>query len=171
MRRRPDSSTRSATRSHGSQPSCQRPPFPSPIAPLVARYLERQRWRAQEGTDLDVRDDPHGRFSVVCDRSGEPIASPLNRHLIVLPVATLAAAERTLAGHMGAIEALGFTGPSARTREAAALAAACAASRLCPLDRMQSPPFAWRQSGHARLACFATADDCGASDDPARAAR
>ena len=132
-----------------------------PRAPLtlaesagVARYLERQRWRMQESADVAMVADADGRFSIVCDRTGSPDASPLNRHLILVPVPSLADARPVLARFDGVVEAVGFTGPAQRTPDVAALAAASRAARLCPLERMQAPPFAWRQSGHARLACF-----------------
>jgi acyl-CoA reductase-like NAD-dependent aldehyde dehydrogenase len=131
-----------------------RAPLAIAEAAVVARYLERQRWRIQEGADMAMVGDVDGRFSVVCDRTGSPLASPLNRHLIVVPAPALADARTVLARFDGVVEAVGFSGPSRRTRDVAAFAAACSASRLCPLERMQAPPFAWRQSGHARLACF-----------------
>jgi hypothetical protein len=54
------------------------------------------------------------------------------------------------------IEAVGVAMPRTRLAEAAALATACGANRMCPLERMQAPPFAWRQSGHARVASLMT---------------
>src|SRR6185369_12382213 len=53
-------------------------------------YLERQRWREQEGHAVRVVADRTARFSIVCDRGDTPPSSPLNRHLVVLPVAALA---------------------------------------------------------------------------------
>jgi len=132
-----------------------------PRAPLALaesaaawRFLSRQRWRAQEGAAVEVHADPQARFSVVCDRSGATPASPLNRHVVLLPVAGLDAAATLLARFDGSVEAVGYAGPDRRLDEAAAVAAAGGAHRLCPLDRMQRPPFAWRQSGHPRLASF-----------------
>jgi hypothetical protein len=118
------------------------------------RFLERARWREQEGVPVRVHAGPEGRFSVVCDRSGEPGASPLNRHLVVVPVGGLGDAAEPLGRLRGLVEALGYAGPARRGVEAARVAAACGASRLCPLERLQAPPFAWRQSGHPRLGCF-----------------
>jgi hypothetical protein len=103
-----------------------------------------------------VEADAGGRFGVVYDRSGTVAPSPLNRHVVVAPVAALRSATPMLAPLTGLIEAVGYAGPEHRLGEAAAVAAACGAQRLCPLDRMQAPPFAWRQSGHARLASFVT---------------
>ena len=144
-----------------------------PRAPLtlaeetaVWRHVERARWQAQEGEALAVHADDAGRFSVVCDRrDGHVGGSPLHRHVVVLPVAALADAGARLAPIAGCVEAVGYAGPERRLVEAGAVAAACDAPRLCPLDRMQRPPFAWRQSGHARLASLvapASVDD-GAS--------
>lgn len=139
-----------------------------PRAPLTLdevtetwRFLERERWRAQEGAA--VRVVAGAGFGIVCDRSGTPPASPLNRHLVVLPVPSPAAAEPLLGHLIGLVEAVGVTAPSNRRAEAAAFAAALGAHRLCPLERMQAPPFGWRQSGHPRLASFLV--------PPARAAR
>ncbi len=130
-------------------------PLALPESAAVARFLDRQRWRAQEGAPVRVFADAEGRFSVVVDRSGTLPPSPLHRHLVVVPVASLAAIEGVLAPLRGLIEAIGYAGDERRTDTVAALAAACGAHRVCPLARMQAPPFAWRQSGHARLACFA----------------
>ncbi len=54
----------------------------------------------------------------------------------------------------GGVEAIGYAGPLDRLAEVSAVAADVAAPRLCPLERLQAPPFAWRQSGHARLGSF-----------------
>ena len=131
-----------------------RAPLTLAEAATVWRFVEQQRWREQEGAAVRVYGDPGGRFSVICDRSGTPPASPLHRHVVLVPVATLAAASTVLDRFAGAVEAIGYAGPERGIAEAAALAAGCGAHRLCPLDRMQAPPFAWRQSGHARLASF-----------------
>lgn len=139
-----------------------------PAAPLalaesaaVWRFVARQRWRAQEGAAVRVHADPEGRFSVVSDRSGALPASPLNRHVVVAPVASLAAARAPLRRLAGLVEAVGYAGPARRADEAATLAVECGAHRLCPLARMQAPPFAWKQGGYARLASFRDRE-CGA---------
>lgn len=142
-----------------------------PRAPLTLaeaahewRHVERQRWREQEGADVRVVGDD-AAFSVTCDRSGELPGSPLNRHVVVLPVTSMAEAGVALQRLGGMVEAIGLAGPAARVSEVAEVAALCGAHRLCPLDRLQSPPFAWRQSGHDRLASFlvrnAAATSCG----------
>lgn len=132
-----------------------------PRAPLtldeaahVWRFLERVRWRAQEGAAVCVLAGADAAFSVVCDRTGALPASPLNRHLIVVPVGSLVEARTSLVRLDGTVEAVGVAAPPARLADAAAIAAACGAHRLCPLERMQSPPFAWRQSGYPRLRSF-----------------
>ncbi len=125
-------------------------------------YLERQRWREQEGAAVRVLADDDARYSVVCDRSGSPPASPLNRHVVVLPIDDVRHARDLLAPLVGAIEAIGVAAPSPRLAEASALAAACGAHRLCPLERMQAPPFSWRQSGYDRIASLMIAPREGA---------
>jgi hypothetical protein len=140
-----------------------------PRAPLalaesaaVWRFLEQQRWRAQEGAAVVVHGGHEGRPSVVCDRTRERAASPTFRHLVVTPIPSLAAAADVLQPLTGVVEAIGYAGPTSRLVEASDVAVRCGAHRLCPLERLQAPPFAWRQSGHARLASFA-------SGEPARA--
>jgi len=132
------------------------PRAPLSLAEAAAawRFLARQRWRAQEGAAVEVHADPQAQFSVVCDRSGATPASPLNRHVVLVPVPSLRAAAGVLARFEGSVEAVGYAGPERRLDEAAAVAVASGAHRLCPLERMQRPPFAWRQSGHARIASF-----------------
>ncbi len=129
-----------------------RAPLSLDEATLAWHYLERQRWREQEGGAVRVLADSNARFSVVCDRTDAPPSSPLNRHVVVLPVDDLARASRHLAHVAGAVEAVGVAGPGTRLADVAAVAAACGAPRLCPLERMQAPPFSWRQSGHTRMA-------------------
>ena len=63
----------------------------------VWRFLERQRWRAQEGADVTVDGGGAGRASVVCDRTAAWSMSPTFRHLVVLPVTTLAGCDREVA--------------------------------------------------------------------------
>jgi len=115
------------------------------------RFLERQRWRAQEGASVAVHGGHAGAGSVVCVREETWPMSPTFRHLILLPVPSLRDAAAPLRRVAGAVEAVGYAGPAAELGEAAEVAAAVGAHRLCPLERLQAPPFAWRQSGHARL--------------------
>jgi hypothetical protein len=127
-------------------------------AAAVWSFVERQRWRAQEGADVAVHAAPDARFGVVVDRSGDPPASPLWRHVVVVPVVRLADAGATLARLApGAVEAIGWAGTARRAAEVADAGARCGAQRLCPLGRMHAPPFAWRQSGHQRFGVFARA--------------
>lgn len=128
----------------------------------VWRWLERQRWRAQEGADLGIHGGRNGCASVVVDRTGERATSPTFRNLVLIPVPTLAATPAVLRPFAGSIEAIGYAGPTDRLAEIAALTAEAGAPRLCPIERMQAPPFAWRQSGHHRLASFFGAGDAGA---------
>jgi hypothetical protein len=118
----------------------------------VWRFLERQRWRSQEGADVTVHGGIQRQGSVVCDRSGDWPSSPTFRHVVLVPVETLTAAARPLARIAGVVEAIGYAGPADRLAAVAAVATAAGAHRLCPLERMQAPPFDWAQSGHARLA-------------------
>ncbi len=134
------------------------PPAPRDAAEsiAVARYLDRQRWRAQEGAAVEVLGGDAAAPSVVVDRTAEWPSSPLWRHLVLLPVPRLGDAATALARLAGTVEAIGYAGPSGDMPTVAAIAARCGAHRLCPLERLQAPPFAWRQSGHARLASFFT---------------
>ncbi len=143
-----------------------RAPLLLPESIAVRRFLERQRWRAQEGEAVEVHGSDAGLFSVVCDRTSEWSRSPGFRQLVVLPVATMQAAASRLAPLSGVIEAVGYAGPPERLGEIAAVAAECGAHRLCPLERLQAPPFAWRQSGHARLASLFRDDVAGCCGDP-----
>jgi acyl-CoA reductase-like NAD-dependent aldehyde dehydrogenase len=132
------------------------PPAALTLAESAAiwRFLEQQRWRAQEGAAVVVHGGHDGLPSVVCDRTPDWSLGPTFRHLVLVPVPSLADAAAVLRPFTGVVEATGYAGPTHRLREASDLAASCGAHRLCPLERMQAPPFAWRQSGHARLACF-----------------
>lgn len=124
----------------------------------IWRFLERHRWRAQEGDAVAVYGGHDGHGSVVCDRSPHWPMSPTFRHLILLPVATLAAAADTLRRVAGSVEAVGYAGPTQGLDDGSSVAAAIGAHRLCPLERLQAPPFAWRQSGHARLGSIVGVD-------------
>jgi len=139
------------------------PRAPMDLAESVAvrRHLERERWRAQEGAGVDVFGSDAGGGTVIVDRSADWPMSPLWRHLVLLPVPTLSGAAAKLARLAGHVEAVGYAGPAGSLATAAEVAIACGAHRLCPLERMQAPPFGWRQGGHPRLACF-TADPVSA---------
>ena len=145
------------------------PPAPLSVAESAAvwRFLEQQRWRAQEGAAVVVHGGRDGNPSVVCDRTPERPMSPTFRHLVMVPVPSLASVTDVLRPLAGVVEAIGYAGPTARLAEASTLAARCGAHRLCPLERLQAPPFAWRQSGHARLASFAGLDDAAGEPRPA----
>ncbi|MEO6030220.1 MAG: hypothetical protein ABIR79_25405, partial [Candidatus Binatia bacterium] len=81
----------------------------------------------------------------------------------LVPVPTLASAEAVLRPLAGMIEGIGYAGPLDRLAEASDVAARAGAHRLCPLERLQAPPFAWRQNGYGRLASLVT-DDMGRLD-------
>jgi len=132
------------------------PRVPLALAESAAVWLtlEEQRWRAQEGQAIRVLAGESDRFGVICNRTGQPIASPLFRHLVVTPVRRLAEAGPVLAPWSTLVEAVGYAGPRHRLDEIAGLAHQCGAHRVCALDHMQAPPFSWRQSGHPRFAIF-----------------
>jgi hypothetical protein len=146
----------------------QLPRVPLALAESAAvwRFLEQQRWRAQEGAAVTIHGGNEGAPSVVHDRTGDWAMSPTFRHLVVVPTPSLARAADVLRPLGGVIEAIGYAGPTEELAIASDVAGRCGAQRLCPLERMQAPPFAWRQSGHGRLAVFRGR---GASDVPAAA--
>jgi acyl-CoA reductase-like NAD-dependent aldehyde dehydrogenase len=126
----------------------------------VWRFIERQRWRAQEGAAVVVHGGD-GRPSVVCDRTATIAMSPTFRHLVLVPVADVPAAAEALRTLRGKIEAVAYAGPPDGLDAAAKVAAAADAHRLCPLERLQAPPFAWFQSGYPRLASLVGVDRPG----------
>ncbi len=141
-----------------------------PRAPLtlaesaaVWRFVEHQRWRAQEGEPIVVHGGVDGRPSVVCDRTTTIVMSPTFRHLVLVPVSSLADADEVLRPLAGTIEAIGYAGPLERLAEASDVAAQAGVHRLCPIERLQAPPFAWRQSGYGRLTSLVT-DELGRAD-------
>jgi hypothetical protein len=153
--------------------SLPRAPLTLAESAAVWRHLERHRWRAQEGVAVEVHADLAGGWSIVVDRSGTAPASPLHRHLVVVPLTSLTDATQVLAPAYDRAEAVGYVAPERHLDDIAALAAGVGASRLCPLERMQAPPFAWRQSGHPRLGVFASRVDVPLPDTdvaPPRAA-
>ncbi|MEO6027897.1 MAG: acyl-CoA reductase, partial [Candidatus Binatia bacterium] len=101
-----------------------------PRAPLtlgesaaVWRFVEQQRWRSQEGAAIVVHGGVDGRPSVVCDRTSALVMSPTFRHLVLVPVPTLASAEAVLRPLAGMIEGIGYAGPLDRLAEASDVAA------------------------------------------------
>lgn len=125
----------------------------------VWRWLERQRWRGQEGADVAVHGGRDGTGSVVCDRTPDWPTSPTFRNLVLVPVPHLAESTAVFRRFPGKIEALGYAGPTERLAEVASVAADVGAHRMCPLERLQAPPFAWCQSGHPRLASLLGDDE------------
>ena len=80
------------------------------------------------------------------DASGFP-RSPLNRFIFVKPLpADLAAELREVRAH------LSCAGIWPATLENARVLAPTGVSRICPLGRMQTPPWSWRQDGQPALA-------------------
>jgi hypothetical protein len=86
---------------------------------------------------------------------------------VLVPVSSLAAVEDAWRPLAGAIEAIGYAGPTDRLAAVSELACRLRAHRLCPIERMQAPPFAWRQSGHTRLGSLRTDDATDAAAAPA----
>lgn len=115
------------------------------------RFVERQRWLQQEGEAVTVHGGLGGAGSVVVVRDETWPMSPTFRHLVLLPIPAIREASAALRHVTGTVEAVGYAGPASGLGDAAAVATAVGAPRLCPLERLQAPPFAWRQSGHARL--------------------
>lgn len=130
----------------------------------VWRWLERQRWRGQEGADVTVHGGRDGAGSVVCDRTHDWPTSPTFRNLVVVPVSRLIDSRAVLQSLAGKIEAIGYAGPTERLAEVAAIAADVRGHRMCPLERLQAPPFGWCQSGHRRLASLLGHDGPSAAD-------
>ncbi len=114
------------------------------IANLRAAYrfraagdLRAALWEG--GGDLD--------WTVIYEEDAWFTASPLNRVIFVKPLPeNLAEAMGPAAGHVGAV------GLFPCTEELAGRFAALRPSRICPVGRMQDPPWTWHNGGVASLA-------------------
>jgi hypothetical protein len=83
---------------------------------------------------------------VVFDSSAGFPRSPLNRFVVVKPLPDDLATElRDVRAH------LSCAGVFPATAEYARQLAALGVSRICPISRMQSPPWTWHQDGQPSL--------------------
>jgi hypothetical protein len=98
-------------------------------------------------------------WTVVFDTNPEFPRSPLNRFVFVKPLpADLAAELEPVRRHLGAIGIWPSTIAHARTL------AGLGANRLCPIGRMQLPPWTWHQDGQPTLAPLVRWVDFEAAD-------
>ena len=96
-----------------------------------------QLWQSADSTEWTVAFDPAPGFP----------RSPLNRFIFIKPLpADLASELREVRAH------LSCAGIWPATPEHALPLSASGFSRICPLGRMQSPPWTWHQDGRWTLA-------------------
>lgn len=96
-----------------------------------------QVWKSSGSTDWTVLFDPDAKFAV----------SPLHRVVFVKPL------PENPAPHLaGVARWIGTIGVWPATPENAARLAPLGASRICPLGRMQRPPFSWHAESLQNLA-------------------
>jgi hypothetical protein len=135
----------------------------------IRRLREDAEWRAIAGEDVRIFGDSSDTgLTVVYDTAAQFDGTCLNRTVRVKPLTDLDDLPAQLGAWAGRIEAVGAAGPPHRIRRLAlALAEGSAASRICPLGRMQAPPLGWHRGGVAPLGALLRWIDVEAFSDAA----
>ena len=125
-----------------------RAPVSLSIANLIRGLREDTAFRAANGDSCAVwQSEASTAWTVILDAAPGFPRSPLHRTLFVKPLpADLDAELATVRAH------LACAGIFPATAENAARLADCGVSRICPLGRMQQPPWTWHQDGEPTLA-------------------
>ena len=121
---------------------------PLAAAHAIRTLREALAFRAAQGEPVALwQSDASTAWTVAFDATPRFPRSPLNRFVFVKPLPTDLAAElREVRPH------LSCAGLWPATRAHARALAPLGVSRLCPLGRMQSPPWTWLQDGAQTLA-------------------
>ncbi|HEX4085663.1 MAG TPA: acyl-CoA reductase [Chthoniobacteraceae bacterium] len=125
-----------------------RSPLTLSEAAAISELREITRFRAATGQPLRLWESAGSdAWTVIYDADPTFAASVLNRVIFIRPLPTDASAALDPARPF-----LSTIGIWPNTQSNAALAAACGASRICGLGRMQEPMWTWRHDGRQTLA-------------------
>jgi len=116
-----------------------------------ARNLETAFRDLPGGVRLWASEDSTA-WTVVFDRDPRFEASCLNRFLYVKPVRQFSELLRVAEPVRAHVSTVGIAAVDHRAAEIARELAAWGVPRVCPVGRMQEPPFAWRHDGRPALA-------------------
>ncbi len=142
--------------------SALRPAAPLSVAHAIRALREDFAFRAANGGPCAVwQSEGSTAWTVLYDESPGFPHTPLHRTIFVKPLPTDFATElREVRAH------LSCAGLFPATPENAARLATTGVSRICPIGRMQFPPWTWRQDGEPVLASLVRWVDFEPSKNP-----
>jgi hypothetical protein len=133
-------------------------------AAQIAQERSEAEIRAAAGAAVEVHTGRQNAWTVIAEPSPEIRPAPLHRFIRVVAVTDhveLFAAVARFGPHLAAVGVVGF---GRETQNVAQHFTTLGASRICPLGRMQAPPFGWRHDNQgvlAPLARFADIESLG----------
>lgn len=115
----------------------------------AAHSPDTQRWTSEESTAWTVVYEAEAQFSVSC----------LNRFVYVKPVHDFEGLIKGVEPVHGKVSTVALAVGDDRANEIAQKLADWGVTRICPVGKMQNPPFVWRHDGRPALADFLTWTD------------
>jgi hypothetical protein len=115
----------------------------------AANSRDTRLWASPGSTAWTVVFEEDPRFQLSC----------LNRFIYVKHVASLRQALEAADAVYGKVSTVGLAAPESRALTLAHELARWGVARVCPLGRMQQPPFAWRHDGRPALGDLVTWTD------------
>lgn len=115
----------------------------------AANSRDTRLWTSPDSTAWTVVFEEDPRFQLSC----------LNRFIYVKHVADLRQALEAADAVYGKVSTVGLAAPEDRALTLAQELARWGVARVCPLGRMQQPPFAWRHDGRPALGDLVTWTD------------
>jgi len=115
----------------------------------AAHSPETQRWHSEDSTAWTVVYETEPQFSVSC----------LNRFIYVKPVHDFEGLIKGIEPVHGKVSTVALAAGDDRANEIALKLANWGVTRICPVGKMQDPPFSWRHDGRPALADFLTWTD------------
>ena len=98
-------------------------------------------WESENSTEWTVVQEDEKQFQT----------SPLNRFIFVKPIEHLDEMRHVLEPYRESISTVGIAASEVKLREFALKLGEWGVPRVCPLGKMQRPPFAWRHDGRPAL--------------------
>lgn len=112
----------------------------------AAHSPDTRHWTSEDSTAWTVVFETEPQFAISC----------LNRFVYVKPVNDLDQLVKSIEPVHGKISTVGLGANDDRANEIALRLANWGITRICPVGRMQDPPFTWRHDGRPALADFLT---------------
>ncbi|MSU62737.1 MAG: hypothetical protein EXS31_10130 [Pedosphaera sp.] len=137
-----------------------RGPVPMNVATNIASRRSFYEVRAAHSPETRLRASPNSTaWTVVFENDPTFILSCLHRFVHVKAVENVQQALRAAEIVRGKVSSVGIAAAEDKAHQLAVTLARWGATRICPLGKMQTPPFAWRHDGRPALADLITWTD------------